>query len=71
MVNVIQDMRVRSGITQEQLAGQLGIDRSTVAKWETGQSKPRTDALIKLCEILSCTADELLGIEKTPAGKQA
>ncbi|MGN1410248.1 MAG: helix-turn-helix domain-containing protein [Eubacteriales bacterium] len=59
-----KENREKTNITQEQLASQLGIDRSTVAKWESGQSKPRADMLIKLSRIFGCTIDELLGIEK-------
>lgn len=70
-MNIIEGKRKVLGLNQGDLAEKLGVDRSTVAKWETGAAKPRTDALIKLCEILSCSADELLGIEKTPAENQA
>lgn len=64
-------LRKRADKTQGELAKQLGVSQSTVAMWESGQSKPRADMLIKLSRILNCTTDELLGIEKTPTGSQA
>lgn len=60
----IKSIRESSNLTQEELACKIGIKRSTVAMWESGQSKPRADVLIKLSRILGCTIDELLGIEK-------
>ena len=56
----LKDARKRSGYTQEQAAKKLGIDRSTVTKWETGKSMPRVDKLIELAHLYSCTVDELL-----------
>ena len=53
-------IRKKADITQEQLAKKLKIDRSTVAKWETGESMPRADNLPRLAKILGCTVDELL-----------
>lgn len=53
-------IRKKADITQEQLAKKLKIDRSTVAKWETGESMPRADKLPRLAKILGCTVDELL-----------
>ena len=43
-----------------QLAELVGVDRSTVAKWETGIAYPRVEILIKLSEIFGCTLDELV-----------
>jgi transcriptional regulator with XRE-family HTH domain len=38
----------------------MGIDRSAIAKWETGAAMPRADKLTELAKILGCTVDELL-----------
>ncbi len=46
-------------LTQEQLACQMNVDRSTVAKWETGDAKPRADKLPELAQILKCKIDDL------------
>ena len=59
-MNAINAKRVSAGLKQEDIASELKIDRSTVAKWETGRSKPRADALIKLAKLFGCTVDELL-----------
>lgn len=59
-MNLINEKRVHVRITQDELAKTLGVDRSTVAKWETGKSMPRAEMLPKLAECLGCTVDDLL-----------
>lgn len=59
----IRSVRLSKKLTQQALADALGTQRSTVAMWETGQSKPRADTLIKLAAIFGCTVDELLANE--------
>lgn len=55
---------LRGDMTQAELAKELGIDRSTVAKWETGKANPRVELLPKLAEILNCSIDELFAVSK-------
>lgn len=52
--------RVNAGLSQERLANLLKVDRSIVAKWETGKSMPRAELLPKIAKILGCTVDDLL-----------
>ena len=37
---MIQRARQRKGLTQQELAGQLGVGRDTVANWETNKHFP-------------------------------
>lgn len=59
-MNVYRNMRKKQNLTQEELAKKLGVERSTVAKWETEKSISRVDALLKMSSIFGCTTDELL-----------
>lgn len=68
---MLQKMRIAVGLSQKKLAAKLDVDRSTVAKWETGKSKPRADMLIKLAAILGCTVDELLCDENKETAERA
>ncbi len=63
-MNDIQKHRQKNKLSQEQLASKLGVDRSTVAKWETGEAMPRADKLPELAKILGCTIDDLFKEEK-------
>lgn len=56
-------MRKRAGMTKTQLADRLGLDLSTVCKWESGVNKPTADGLLKLADLFHCTIDELYGRE--------
>lgn len=46
-------------ITQSKLAEMLKVDRSSIAKWETGEAFPRADKLPQLAKIFGCTIDDL------------
>ncbi len=52
--------RKKNGLSQEELAGKLLVSRQTVSQWETGQTLPTVDNLIRLREIFGVTMDELI-----------
>lgn len=58
-MNSIFKLRTAAGLLQKDVADKLGVDRTTVTKWETGEILPRTDKLPALAEVLGCTIDEL------------
>ena len=60
----IKELREKQNLRQEDIAAIMNIDRSAVAKWETGESFPRTDKLLKLASILECTVDDLLSVKE-------
>lgn len=53
-------LREKSGLTQKELADELGVDQSAVCLWETGKTQPRAKLLPKIAKILRCTVDELV-----------
>ena len=55
--------RKEKGLTQTQLAEKLSITDRAVSKWETGRSMPDSSIMLKLCEILGVTVNELLSGE--------
>ena len=55
----IKELREAKNYNQSDLASELGVDRSAVAKWETGEAVPRTEKLPKLAKVLGCSIDEL------------
>lgn len=60
----IKEQRKRSGLSQEKVAGLVGVSRQAVTKWETGQSAPSTENLFKLAEIFGTTVDMLLPLDE-------
>lgn len=60
-MNDIAKQRQNAGFTQEYVALKLGIVRSSVAKWETGASLPRSSLLCRIAVLYGCPVDDLLG----------
>lgn len=56
----IKAHRTRCGMTQEFMAGELGVSRQAVSKWESGASDPSTSNLLALCKLFGISAEELL-----------
>ncbi|OUN07390.1 transcriptional regulator [Flavonifractor sp. An92] len=63
----IQHLRKAKGISQEELADQIGVSRQAVSKWESGQSSPDLEKVILLSEFFDVATDYLLkGMEPLP-----
>ena len=60
----IKKLRKTSGITQADLARELGITRSSVNAWEMGVSLPSTLFVIELARIFNVSTDYLLDVER-------
>ena len=56
-------LRKEKGLTQKELAEQIGISDKTVSKWETGNGMPDIAYLSPLCEVLDINVNELLSGE--------
>ena len=52
--------RIKAGLSQQQLADLLGMDRSSISKYENGVGLPHTKTLQRICEIFEVTIDSLL-----------
>ncbi len=61
----IRAYREKCGITQRELAEQIGVQYAVISNWETGRNRPNVDILLKLCDAFCTTADELLGLQKS------
>ena len=56
----LKSFRSRKRVTQQRLASDLGVSRSTVAMWENGSNEPDSAMLINLARYFSVSVDELL-----------
>lgn len=61
LASKISQYRQNKGMTQEELAGRIGVTPQALSKWERGQSLPDLALFSDLCQILGCGADYLLG----------
>ncbi len=58
--NFVCELREEKGLTQAELAQQLGVSPAAVSKWENGSSKPRVEVLFQLAQLLGVHSEELL-----------
>ena len=58
----IKEMRKKVGLTQEQLAEDLGVSRETLAKIETGKNGTSVDGIVNFANYFNVTTDAVIGI---------
>lgn len=56
----LKALRLKKGMTQDELAERLHVVRQTVSSWETGKTEPGIDTLMEIAEALSVDVSELL-----------
>lgn len=56
----ITKKRKESNLTQEQLAGILGVSRQSISKRESDLAYPETDKIVRMSEMFGCSLDYLL-----------
>lgn len=52
------------GLTQRQLAGELGIKHNTISSWENGTNSVDAAILMEICDLLEISLDEMYKGEK-------
>ena len=55
------ELRRDRGLSQEDLASQIGVSRQAVSKWETGEAMPDLNKLLLLADALGVSLDRLCG----------
>lgn len=56
----LRDLRKANGLTQKELGVRIGVTSQAVNKWENGSRLPRMRDVLKICEVLGCTPDDLI-----------
>ena len=59
----LRTIRQQFGLTQKEVAGVLGIDRTTYTYYETGLTSPPLETLYKLSKMYHVTVGYLMGVE--------
>ncbi|MBE6767998.1 MAG: helix-turn-helix domain-containing protein [Ruminococcaceae bacterium] len=65
MADRLVALRRARGLSQSDVARQLGVSRQAVSKWEQADSSPDTDNLIALLRLYGVTWEEFLGQESS------
>lgn len=69
--NAIKQLRLKQGLTQEQLAKKTDCTQSAVANWESGRTCPKVKKLTLMCILFNVPMEYMLGHRKTLFPKQA
>lgn len=60
----IKILREQNGLSLNEMAKELGIKKSRIGMWESNNSIPRIDVLLKICNYFNVTTDYLLKDER-------
>ena len=58
----LRDLRVRAGLSPDDLAAKLGVSRQAISTWEVGRSTPSPSTLGVLAEVLETSVSTLVPI---------
>lgn len=61
----VKYLREQKGLTQADLAKQLGITRSSVNAWEMGISVPSTQYIVEIANLFKVSTDYILGVDSS------
>ena len=62
LCDIVRQLRNEKDLSQKQLAQRIGVNKSTVALYESGKRLPSFSKLVSLSRALGVTTDFLLGI---------
>ena len=62
----LKQLRLNRGLYQKQISEMLGVDRTTYGKYETEDSEPPIDTLIRLADFYGVSLDFLVGRIDSP-----
>ena len=60
----LKELRTGQKMTQQQLADRIGVAKSVVSYYESGDSYPSYDVLIRIAHVFHTSTDYLLDFEK-------
>lgn len=58
----LKELRLEKGLTQTQLANEIGLSQSAVSFWENGERFPLATVIIIFAKYFDVTTDYLLGV---------
>lgn len=59
-MNTLKKIRLKRGLSQEEVAKKMQVTPATVCRWESGEFLPRADKLLALAKLFKCSIDTLL-----------
>ena len=62
---IIQALRTKQGLSQNELAERVHVTRQAVSRWENGETMPNVETLKLLSKVLDASINTLLGSPRT------
>lgn len=59
----LKTLRSNHGLSQKEVANQIGISPSIISAYETGERTPSTEIILALSHLFHCSTDYILGKE--------
>jgi XRE family transcriptional regulator len=68
-MNKLKELRKKEGLTQEELAKEIGVSKITILRWENGERQIKPDKIQQLADYFMVSKAYLLGYSdyKTPS----
>ena len=63
---LLREAREKHGLSQQELAQQVGITQGHLSEIERGEAEPRSNLVAAFCQTLGLSADDLLGTRPNP-----
>lgn len=60
----LKELREKMGLSQRDLAEEIGVSQGTIGNWESGTREPNFETVRKLAEYFSVSTDFLLGNQR-------
>ncbi len=58
----LKNARERRGMSQKDVAEEIGVAKSTYSLYESGNREPNVQTIKKIADVLNVSADDLLGL---------
>ena len=58
---ILKELRTEKGISQQELAKQIGVSQKAIDYWERSVNEPKASYIVKLADFFEISADYLLG----------
>ena len=59
----LKELRLELGLSQQELAGKVGLTHTAIGLWEQGKRTPNLDAVIALAKFFGVSLDYIAGLE--------
>ena len=62
----LKNARERKGMSQKDVAEEIGVAKSTYSLYESGNCEPNVQTIKRIADVLNVSADDLLGLNDEP-----